>query len=126
MAPIPDPVVVRAFGEGGASDIWLQAEEPGTAVQAVKSGVVYQASRITANSGYTVAIQHEGDLISAYTNLQPPEVEVGERVHQGQILGYLGGGIIAPNVLQFRLGTQSGAQIIYQDPAPLLGVAASE
>jgi murein DD-endopeptidase MepM/ murein hydrolase activator NlpD len=126
MTPIPDPVIVRAFGEGGASDIWLQAEEPGTAVQAVKSGVVYQASRITANSGYTVAIQHEGDLISAYTNLQPPEVEVGERVRQGQILGYLGGGIIAPNVLQFRLGTQSGAQIVYQDPAPLIGVAAGD
>lgn len=120
--PFPNPVVVRPYGAGGGSDIWLQAETPGTAVQAVKSGIVYQASRITANSGYTVAIQHDDDLISAYTNLQPPEVEFGDQVRQGQILGYLGGGIVSPDILQFRLGTQAGPQIVYQDPAPLLGV----
>lgn len=122
-APFSNPVVVRPYGEGGGSDIWLQAEAPGTAVQAVKSGVVYQASRITANSGYTVAIQHDDDLISAYTNLQPPEVAFGDQVRQGQILGYLGGGIVSPDILQFRLGTQAGPQIVYQDPAPLLGIS---
>lgn len=120
--PFPDPVLVKAYGEGGGSDVWLRAAAPGTAVRAVKSGVVYQAQRITANSGYTVAIQHGSELISAYSNLQPPEVELGERVSQGQILGYLGGGIAPADILQFRLGTPSGLDIVYQNPAPLLGL----
>lgn len=120
--PFPGPVVVRPYGEAGATDVWLQARQPGSAVRALRSGIVYRASRITANSGYTVAIQHGPALISAYTNLQPPVVEIGDRVEQGQILGYLGGGIVAADILQLRVGRSQGLNIIYRDPAPLLGL----
>jgi septal ring factor EnvC (AmiA/AmiB activator) len=120
--PFPSPVVVRPYGEAGATDVWLQARQPGSAVRALRSGIVYRASRITANSGYTVAIQHGPALISAYTNLQPPVVEIGDRVEQGQILGYLGGGIVAADILQLRVGRSQGLNIIYRDPAPLLGL----
>lgn len=120
--PFPGPVVVRPYGEEGATDVWLQARQPGSAVRALRSGIVYRASRITANSGYTVAVQHGPALISAYTNLQPPVVEIGDRVQQGQILGYLGGGIVAADILQLRVGRPQGLNIIYRDPAPLLGL----
>ena len=122
VAPFPDGVVVRPYGEGGATDLWLRAPQPGTAVRAVRTGVVTRASRITANSGYTVAVQHGSDLISAYTNLQPPEVTIGDRVQRGQILGYLGGGIVDAAILQLRMGRPQGLEIIYQDPAVLLGL----
>lgn len=122
VAPFPDGVVVRPYGEGGATDLWLRAPQPGTAVRAVRTGVVTRASRITANSGYTVVVQHGPDLISAYTNLQPPEITFGDRVQRGQILGYLGGGIVDADILQLRMGRPQGLEIIYQDPAVLLGL----
>lgn len=61
-------------------------------------------------------------FVSAYTNLQFPVVERGDRVEQGEILGYLGGGIIAANILQLRIGRSEGFKLIYQDPASLLGL----
>lgn len=120
--PFPGAVVVRPYGQDGATDVWLRAEQPGTAVRAVRSGLVYRASVITANSGYTVALQHADRLVSAYTNLQVPVVQRGDRVEQGQILGYLGGGIIAADILQLRIGRSEGFDLVYRDPAPLLGL----
>ena len=118
--PFPDAVVVRPYGQDGKTDVWLRAEQPGTAVRAVRAGVVYRANMITANSGYTVALQHPDRLVSAYTNLQEPVVAIGDSVEQGQILGYLGGGIIAADILQLRIGRSEGFKLIYQDPASLL------
>ena len=120
--PFANPVVVRPFGEAGATDTWLRAPQPGSAVRAVRSGVVYRASLITANSGYTVALRHGPNLISAYTNLQAPIVEIGDQIEQGEIIGYLGGGIIEPDILQLRVGRIQDFDIIYQDPVPLLGL----
>ena len=120
--PFPGAVVVRPYGQLGATDVWLRAREPGTAVRAVRSGVVYRANVITANSGFTVALRHSGGLISAYTNLQLPVVQIGDQVEQGQIIGYLGGGIIPANILQLRIGRSKSFDIVYQDPAPLLGL----
>ncbi len=120
--PFPNAAVVRPYAQDGATDVWLRAEQPGTAVRAVRAGVVYRANRITANSGYTVALQHADRLVSAYTNLQVPVVAIGDRVEQGQILGYLGGGIIAADILQLRIGRSEGFDLVYRDPAPLLGL----
>ena len=120
--PFPGATVVRPYGQDGATDVWLRAQQPGTAVRAVRSGVVYRASVITANSGFTVAVRHADGLISAYTNLQVPVVKLGDQVEQGQILGYLGGGIIAADILQLRIGRSEGFDLVYQDPAPLLGL----
>lgn len=120
--PFPGAKVVRRYGDGGATDAWLAAKQAGSAVRAIKGGLVYRASQITANSGYTVAIQHGPKLISAYSNLQFPVVQFGDQVKAGQIIGYLGGGIVAPDILQLRVGRPDGFDIIYQDPAPLLGL----
>ena len=54
--PFAKPQLVSAFREGGASQILLKAERPGTAVHAVKGGTVWRVQRISANSGYLVAI----------------------------------------------------------------------
>ena len=120
--PFPGAVVARPYGQGGATDVWLRAQQPGTAVRAVRSGLVYRANVITANSGFTVAVRHADGLISAYTNLQVPVVRLGDQVEQGDIIGYLGGGIIPPDILQLRVGRSEGFDLVYQDPAPLLGL----
>ena len=120
--PFAGAAVARPYAQGGATDVWLRAREPGTAVRAVRGGVVYRASIITANSGFTVAVRHAGGLVSAYTNLQTPLANVGDEVAQGQILGYLGGGIVSADILQLRIGQTEGFELVYQDPAPLLGL----
>ena len=121
--PFANPGLVSGFSEGGASQILLKAEQPGTAVRAVKGGTVWRVRRISANSGYLVAILNGPELITAYSNLQfPDNIAIGDQVEQGQIIGYLGGGTLTPpDTLQFRMGTPQGEGAVWYDPAPYLG-----
>ena len=121
--PFANPGLVSGFSEGGASQILLRAEQPGTAVRAVKGGTVWRVQRISANSGYLVAILNGPELITAYSNLQfPDSITIGDQVEQGQIIGYLGGGTLTPpDTLQFRMGTPQGSGAVWYDPAPYLG-----
>ena len=121
--PFANPGLVSGFSEGGASQILLRAEQPGTAVRAVKGGTVWRVRRISANSGYLVAILNGPELITAYSNLQfPDSIQIGDQVEQGEIIGYLGGGTLTPpDTLQFRMGTPQGEGAVWYDPAPYLG-----
>ena len=121
--PFAKPQLVSAFSEGGASQILLKAERPGTAVHAVKGGTVWRIQKISANTGYLVAILSGTDLITGYSNLQYPDsLEIGDDVEQGEIIGYLGGGTLTPSdTLQFRMGTPQGSGAVWYDPAPYLG-----
>ena len=121
--PFAKPQLVSAFREGGASQILLKAERPGTAVHAVKGGTVWRIQKISANTGYLVAILSGTDLITGYSNLQYPDsLEIGDEVEQGEIIGYLGGGTLTPSdTLQFRMGTPQGSGAVWYDPAPYLG-----
>lgn len=85
------------------SGIALRADTEGAPVYSALPGTVIQFIYISANDGYMVAIEHSNNMITAYSNLQPEvAVKIGERVEEGQLIGYLGGGgLVPPNVLKF-------------------------
>ncbi|MBQ9492945.1 MAG: peptidoglycan DD-metalloendopeptidase family protein [Oscillibacter sp.] len=66
------------------------AADAGTAVAAAKDGTV---ESVTADPimGTTVVIRHEGPWESVYASLtDAPEVEAGDEVTAGQVIGYVG------------------------------------
>ena len=68
------------------------AADPGTAVLAAADGMV-ESVKEDAMMGTTVTVRHEGDLETVYACLESgPEVEAGEQVFAGQVLGYVGSG----------------------------------
>jgi murein DD-endopeptidase MepM/ murein hydrolase activator NlpD len=87
----------------------------------VQPGVVLSASFLSANDGYLVSVEHADGTITVYTNLQDNViVRSGDKVDQGDTLGYLGGGGIIPNdVLRFYLRNANG---VYVDPGQILGL----
>ena len=93
IAPLDSLSVEFPFGVAGKFVV-LKAATSGAAVRAVQPGNVIQASRISANDGFIVVIQHAGGLTTAYVNLQDnPPVQIGQQVSQGSVIGYVGGGL---------------------------------
>ena len=62
----------------------------GTEIIAVKEGVVLSANSENAGYGNLVEIAHDGDLVTRYAHLQDYLVKPGQRVEQGEIIGYCG------------------------------------
>lgn len=122
--PFPNPQLSKRYGEEGPY-VFLRAEQDYTAVRAVKSGVVQIVQPVQANTGYLVVIAHDSELLSAYQNLQAPQLEIGDWVNQGDIIGYLGGGTLIPaDTLKFFIGlSQAGGGAAWVDPEPRLGFA---
>ena len=81
------------------------AAPAGTPVRSVADGTVIQKGPRGA-AGHMVKIKHSGDLVSGYLHLSKygKGIEVGTRVAQGQIIGYVGstGRSTGPH-LDFRL-----------------------
>ena len=123
LIPFPNAQLISRYGEEGPY-ISLRAGQEGSAVRAALGGTVQAISRISANSGYLLAIYHSPELMTAYLNLQEPTLSVGDRVNQGQIVGYLGGGALTrADTLKFFVGVpQSGGSAAWIDPAPRLGL----
>ena len=122
IRPLEDARLESRFGEGNNSYVAIRAPVPNAAVRAVQTGRVYAITYLGANFGYMVALQHDGDLLSIYVNLRQPLVELFDTVDQGAVLGYLGGGTLAPNdILQFYARRETDAGSPFIDPAPLLG-----
>lgn len=67
-------------------DIGADSGEP---VLAAAKGVV-QFAGLDGNYGNVVRIEHLGDLRSAYAHLEAPAVTVGQSVHEGDVIGYVG------------------------------------
>jgi len=120
--PFPNPQLSKRYGEEGPY-VFLRAEQDYTAVRAVKSGVVQIVQPVQANTGYLVVVAHDSELLSAYQNLQAPQLEIGDWVDQGDIIGYLGGGTLIPaDTLKFFVGlSQAGGGAAWVDPEPRLG-----
>lgn len=119
--PFPNARLVSRFREEGTW-IVLRAEREGTAVRSALSGTVTMVQRVQANSGFLVVVAHSPELSTAYQGLQPPEVKVGDRVSQGTVLGYLGGGVLMPpDTLRFMVNLTRDGRPAWVDPAPYLG-----
>ncbi|MBO5222088.1 MAG: peptidoglycan DD-metalloendopeptidase family protein [Clostridia bacterium] len=63
----------------------------GTPVLATKAGVIKSAKWVTTGGGWQVVIDHGGTYYSYYNHLnKKPIVTAGQRVSQGEVVGYVG------------------------------------
>ncbi|MDR9392144.1 MAG: peptidoglycan DD-metalloendopeptidase family protein [Trueperaceae bacterium] len=123
VGPLDGGRLVGRYGEGNQSFVALRAQEAGAAVYAVQGGVVIAAQSIGANDGFMVAVRHDPELTTVYTNLRPPPVQVGDRVQRGEVIGRLGGGTLPPpDVLRLYARVRQGGGEAFVDPLPLLGL----
>jgi Peptidase family M23/Putative peptidoglycan binding domain len=100
--PIRGGTVTGGFGEdrGSHRHAGLDIAAPtGTPVLAAACGVVTQ---LGAQSGYgnMVCIQHSSTLTTCYAHLSGYSTRLGERVHAGEVIGYVGctGSCTGPHV----------------------------
>lgn len=117
LFPIPGGRIVTPFGK--ADNTWqvIQADQNYAPVRAAADGQVF-ATAFYANYGWNVLILHADNLLTRYTNLQEPLVRTGDRVQQGQIIGYLGGSaIIPPNEMWFSVILSQKGRLVSVDPA---------
>ena len=64
------------------------------------AGVVADSSFTGVNDGHMVIVRHSPHgFFTVYTNLREPEVTAGQRIEQGQRLGFLGGSSLQPSDL---------------------------
>ncbi|MEX2501451.1 MAG: peptidoglycan DD-metalloendopeptidase family protein [Trueperaceae bacterium] len=123
VGPLEGGTLLSTYGEGNNSFVSLRATEAGAAVFAVQAGVVIAAQSIGANDGWMVAVRHDPELATVYTNLREPPLQVGDRVQRGQIIGYLGGGTLPPpDVLRLYARLNQDGREAFVDPLPLLGL----
>lgn len=94
LFPVPSGRISAPYGQDGNDFQEISGPSAGSPVQAAADGVVIPPILYVANIGYTVTIQHSQNLITLYTNLQSLQVEEGQRVRRGQLLGYTGGGAL--------------------------------
>ncbi len=99
--PLASATIAARYGTDNNSYLALRSPTDNAAVTAIEAGVVRAVVLVSANDGYLVSIEHATDMIVSYTNLQPPLVQIGQRVTKGQLLGYLGGGtLVSPDILK--------------------------
>lgn len=123
VGPLDGGTLVSEYGDGNNSFVAIRAEEEGAPVYVVQGGVVTAAQSIGANDGFMVAVRHDEALTTVYTNLTDPEVQVGDRLQRGQVIGYLGGGTLPPpDVLRLYARLSDGTREAFVDPLPLLGL----
>jgi septal ring factor EnvC (AmiA/AmiB activator) len=123
VGPLEGGRLLSRYGEGNNSFVALRAQQPGAAVYAVQGGVVIAAQSIGANDGWMLAIRHDRELATVYTNLREPPLQVGDRVQRGQVIGYLGGGTLPPpDVLRLYARLNRDGREAFVDPMPLLGL----
>ena len=95
-------------GPYGAGNRGLEyATSPGDPVRAIGDGLVVFAGPVAGNLAVTVL--HLDGLRSSYSYLAEVLVDVGQRVGQGEVLGWAGA--------MFHLGVRAGGT--YVDPATL-------
>ncbi len=123
VMPISGGRIVASYGENNNSFVALQAPAPNAAVWSAGAGVVADASFIGVNDGHMVIIRHSPTFFTVYANLREPEVRVGQRIEQGQRLGFLGGSSLQPNDLLklfVRIEGERGGAFV--DPVAELGL----
>lgn len=115
--PIVGGQIRLAYGRDGNDYQEIRGPADGSPVRAAADGKCIYAIFI-ANYGWMMLLQHDNILFTYYVNLQNPQIELGETVKQGQILGYTGGGALIPaDVLWFRVGRNSESGLSFVDPA---------
>jgi len=111
-APVVDPFRAPPSPFGAGNRGLEYATDPGQVVSAIGDGEVVFAGPVGGRLHVTVL--HPDGLRSSYSYLAQVVVNRGDRVGQGEAVGYAG--------RRFHLGVRSGD--VYLDPATLFAMAA--
>ena len=126
VMPLNGGRIITDYGQNNNSFIAIQSPIPNAAVWSAGAGVIADASFMGVNDGHMVIVRHSPIFFTVYTNLREPEVTPGQRITQGQRLGFLGGSSLQPNDLLklfVRLeDPQHGSAFV--DPVKELGLLA--
>lgn len=116
--PVRGGRVAEAYGFQGNDWQTLQGAEASSPIVAAADGVVID-SLFIANLGYTLTIRHSDQIATQYVNVLEPRVSVGQRVGQGQVIGFTGGGVLIPNdQMWFRvIVIDNNGNFRYVDPS---------
>ncbi|MFH1412570.1 MAG: peptidoglycan DD-metalloendopeptidase family protein [bacterium] len=82
--------VIMEFGLSGPHMAIDYAASIGTPIRTVGDGSVIQAGWSNQGYGYLTAIRHNGTYTTHYAHQSEIAVQVGQRVEQGQTIGYVG------------------------------------
>ncbi|WP_299428494.1 peptidoglycan DD-metalloendopeptidase family protein [uncultured Meiothermus sp.] len=116
--PVRGGRIAEAYGFQGNDWQTLQGAEASTTIVAAADGVVID-SLFIANLGYTLTIRHSDQIATQYVNVLEPRVSAGQRVAQGQVIGFTGGGVLIPsNQMWFRvIFIDDSGNFRYVDPS---------
>ena len=112
--------VISPFGQtvgGGRNDGINISAKLGTPVHAADAGTVTYVGNELRGYGNLVLIQHDNGYVTAYAHAERIDVQRGDRVARGQVIGSTGetGDVTEPQLhFELRLGTRP------VDPAPYL------
>ncbi len=112
--------VISAFGQaagGGRNDGINISAKLGTPVHAADAGTVSYVGNELKSYGNLVLIRHDNGYVTAYAHAERIDVQRGDRVARGQVIGSAGetGDVTEPQVhFELRLGTRP------VDPTPYL------
>ncbi len=93
----------------------------GSPVYAAGDGVVTRAGWLFTGYGYSVVIRHKNGLLTLYSHLKGPWVQVGQRVSRGEMIGAVGstGNSTGPHVhFEVRKGRVRVDPLPYLPPQP--------
>src|SRR4051812_2765807 len=119
VAPVKHYTVTGDFGESrpGHLHAGIDLAAPmGTPIVAAACGVVTEAG-VESGYGNIVCIRHSSSLTTCYAHLSRFASHIGQQVHQGQVIGYVGqtGDATGPHVhFETRVNGRP------EDPAPYL------
>ncbi|WP_297854476.1 murein hydrolase activator EnvC [Meiothermus sp.] len=116
--PVRGGRVAEPYGFQGNDWQTLQGAEASSPIVAAADGVVID-SLFIANLGYTLTIRHSDQIATQYVNVLEPRVSVGQRVGQGQVIGFTGGGVLIPSdQMWFRvIVIDNNGNFRYVDPS---------
>lgn len=116
--PVRGGRVAEPYGFQGNDWQTLQGDGASSPIVAAADGVVID-SLFIANLGYTLTIRHSDQIATQYVNVLEPRVSVGQRVTQGQVIGFTGGGVLIPsNQMWFRvIVIDNSGNFRYVDPS---------
>lgn len=116
IAPIIGGRVIAGYGEAASLFQEIRAPQRGAAVRAVEAGYVIGIN-FNSNLGFTVEVQHSGNLVTLYANLARPALRLFQEVARGEVIGYLGGdSLIDPDVLWFGVAIERDGRVDFVDP----------
>lgn len=87
-----DGIIIKPFGGPSSNQKGVDiSSTPGQSVRATTGGIVAFAGMGVPVLGNTIIIDHEGDMVSAYTKVGELLVEEGEEIMAGDVIAYTAG-----------------------------------